>query len=148
VSLPEIAPRFLPEDSGVRFLDGFLDLKTQMTCRQEWLTASHLVEIKNFKLEVAEGRKRLMGVPVKRLRDVLDVEYFSFVVPMNGSLRDPHVGVAASLEQVLFKILEARFQDKSDRERWAQWGAVRLGRKIDKALKGWLAEKRKEVRGK
>lgn len=134
-SLPYAAAHLFPPDPDVQIQEGLLDLRTQLTCKDDWLTASHLVEIKNLKVAVSERTKTLAGLPVKRLKDVLDIEYVSFVVPMNGSVSDPHIGIASSVEQILLKILEGKIEDKDERDRFAQRAGIYIGNKIDRALK-------------
>ncbi|MBI4056889.1 MAG: hypothetical protein HY399_05000 [Elusimicrobia bacterium] len=142
ISLPYLFNRLVPPDPEVQILEGFLDLKTQIACKQNWLTASHLVEIRDLKIQVAEERKKILGLRVKDLKNVLNVDYLSFVIPMNGSIQDPHVGLASSLQQILYKVLEDKIEDKEKLEYIARRGGVYIGGKLDKAFKEWL-EKRK-----
>ncbi|MBI4051178.1 MAG: hypothetical protein HY400_01605 [Elusimicrobia bacterium] len=143
LSIPYVVSRLFPADPEVQVLDGSLDVKTQLTCKQDWLTASHLVEVKNLKIQVAEGRKKILGLKVKYLKDILNIDYLSFVIPMNGSIQDPHIGIASSIQQILYKVLEDKME-KEDLESFAQKGGAYLGGKVDGALKDWLKQKRKD----
>lgn len=141
IYIPAIVNLF-PTDPEVRVLDGRIDLKTQFTCKEDWLTASHLVKIKNLKVEVGEDKKEIFGIPVKYLKELFNIDELSFVVPVNGSLRDPHIGIQASIHQILLKILEEKFEDKEKARKLARRGAGHFGKKIDKALKEWLNRRR------
>lgn len=130
--------RFVSGSGDVRVLSGRLNLKTQALCKDDWLTASHLVDISDFKVEVDPRRKELLGVPVKRFKDLMDIPSLSFVVPMNGSIRDPQVGFSSSVQQILYKILEGKIQDKKDLDKWVRRGGDYLGGKIDAAFRAFL----------
>ncbi|MBK8576293.1 MAG: hypothetical protein IPN90_11670 [Elusimicrobia bacterium] len=133
--------RFISIPSDVQVLSGRLDLKTQLICKNDWLTASHLVDISDFKVEVSPRRKQLLGRPVKEFKDMMDIPSLSFVVPMNGSIHDPHVGIASSVQQILYKMLEGKIDDKKDLEKMCQRGGAYLGAKIDAALRARFRKK-------
>jgi hypothetical protein len=133
--------RFASGNGDVRATDGRIDLKTQWTCKDDWLTASHLVQIADLKVEVSSSRKEILGLPVKRFMDVMNIPNLSFVVPMNGSIRDPHVGVASSVQQILYKVLEGKVEDKKNLEKWARRGGDYIGAKIDRALRDGIKKK-------
>lgn len=142
LSVAYLAKTLFPADPEIQVLDGTIDLKTQLTCEKDWLTASHLVEIKNLKIQVADSRSKILGMKIKYIKDVLDIEYLSFVIPMNGSIDDPHIGVSSSIQQILYKLLEGKMEDREDLEAFAQKGGNYLGSKLDKALRDWLEKKR------
>jgi len=127
--------RFVSATTDVQVTSGRLDLKTQLICKNNWLTASHLVDISDFKVDVSPRRKQLLGVPVKQFKDMMDIPSLSFVVPMNGSIFDPHVGIASSVQQILYKILEEKVADKKDLEKMSQRGGAYFGAKIDAAFR-------------
>lgn len=127
--------RFVSATNDVQVTSGRLDLKTQLICKNNWLTASHLVDISDFKVEVSPRRKQLLGLPVKQFKDMMDIPSLSFVVPMNGSIYDPQVGIASSVQQILYKILEGKMEDKKDLEKMAQRGGAYFGAKIDARLR-------------
>jgi hypothetical protein len=133
--------RFVSGSGDVRVLSGRLNLKTQALCKDDWLTASHLVDISDFKVEVDPRRKELLGLPVKRFKDLMDIPSLSFVVPMNGSIRDPQVGFSSSVQQILYKIFEGKIQDKKDLDKWVRRGGDYLGGKIDAALRAFFKTK-------
>ncbi|MBK8869523.1 MAG: DUF748 domain-containing protein [Elusimicrobia bacterium] len=133
--------RFVSGNGDVRVQSGRLNLKTQALCKDDWLTASHLVDITDFKVEVDPRRKELLGVPVKRFKDLMDIPSLSFVVPMNGSIRDPQVGFSSSVQQILYKIFEGKIQDKKDLDKWVRRGGDYLGGKIDAALRSFFKNK-------
>ncbi len=137
LSLALLGP-FLTDDPEVRVLSGVVNLKSQVACRNDWLTASHLVEVRDLKIDPG-SRRKLMGVSVKRLKEVLEVDYLSFVVPMNGDVTDPRVGAASSIEQILYKVLEGKM-DREDADRWARRGGGYLGGKLDRAFRRWLTD--------
>jgi hypothetical protein len=134
---------YFPASPDVRFKDGTVSLTSTFTCRKGWLTASHLVEVHGFDAEVSSGTKELFGVSVKYLQDLFKVEQLSFVVPMTGELSDPHIGVGSSIQQILLKILEGKFDDKEDAEKLARKGGDYFGKKLDKAIKAWMKSRRK-----
>lgn len=138
LSVPALAD-FFPPDPDVRYAGGRLGLNAQFTCEGDWLTASHLVEINDFKAEVAEGKKELFGISTKYLKDLYRIERLSFVIPMNGRLDDPQFGVSSSIEQILFKLLEVKTGDKEEARALARKGGDYFGRKLDKSLRRWLA---------
>jgi hypothetical protein len=127
--------RFVSATTDVQVTSGRLDLKTQVICKNNWLTASHLVDISDFKVEVSPRRKQLLGLPIKQFKDMMDIPSLSFVVPMNGSIYDPQVGLASSVQQILYKILEGKMADKKDLEKMSQRGGLYFGAKIDAALR-------------
>lgn len=133
--------RFVSGSGDVRVLSGRLNLKTQALCKDDWLTASHLVDISDFKVDVDPRRKELLGLPVKRFKDLMDIPSLSFVVPMNGSIRDPQVGFASSAQQILYKVLEGKIQDKKDLEKWSRRGGAYVGDKLDAAFRAFLKNK-------
>ncbi|MBL8022780.1 MAG: hypothetical protein JNK54_00660 [Elusimicrobia bacterium] len=133
--------RFLTGNGDVRVTDGRVDLKTSLTCKDDWLTASHLVQITDLKVEVSSSRKEILGLSVKRFKDVMAIPYLSFVVPMNGSIRDPHVGIASSVQQILYKVLEGKIEDKKNLEKWARRGGDYIGAKIDRSLRDGIKTK-------
>lgn len=137
LSIPYLSQLF-PRDPEVSIISGEIDLKTQVACNRDWLTASHLVEVKNLKIDVAPTRRKLMGLPVKDLKNVLETEYLSFIIPMNGNIGDPHVGMASSFEQILYKFLEERFKNKRTLANWARYGGEELEKKVNKAIRKWL----------
>lgn len=53
--------RFVLGRGDVRVLSGQLSLKTQALCKDDWLTASHLVDISDFKVEVDPIAKSCWG---------------------------------------------------------------------------------------
>lgn len=130
--------RFVSGSGDVRVLSGRLNLKTQALCKDDWLTASHLVDISDFKVDVDPRRKELLGLPVKRFKDLMDIPSLSFVVPMNGSIRDPQVGFASSAQQILYKVLEGKIQDKKELDKWVRRGGNYLGGKVDAALRSFF----------
>lgn len=138
LSLAEVGA-FFP-DSDVRILDGRLNINSQWTAKNDWLTASHLVDIQGLKLDLKGDS--VFGVSAKRLQSLLAIDRISFVVPMNGSLTDPHVGIASSIEQILLKVLEGKMEDRDDLERWARRGGNYLGAKVDRAIKDALNRRR------
>jgi hypothetical protein len=133
--------RFVSGSGDVRVLSGRLNLKTQALCKDDWLTASHLVDISDFKVDVDPRRKELLGLPVKRFKDLMNIPSLSFVVPMNGSIRDPQVGFASSAQQILYKVLEGKIQDKKDLEKWSRRGGAYVGDKLDAAFRALLKNK-------
>lgn len=127
--------RLVSSTSDVQVTSGQLDLKTQLICKKDWLTASHLVDISDFKVEVSPRRKQLLGIPVKQFKEMMTIPAISFVVPMNGSIHDPHVGFASSVQQILYNILEGKVKDKQELEKISQRGGSYFGAKIDAALR-------------
>jgi hypothetical protein len=127
--------RLVSATSDVQVTSGQLDLKTQLICKKDWLTASHLVDLSDLKVEVSPRRKQLLGVPVKQFKDMMDIPSLSFVVPMNGSVHDPRVGIASSVEQILYKVLEGKMKDTKELEKISQRGGAYFGAKIDAALR-------------
>lgn len=127
--------RLVSATSDVQVTSGQLDLKTQLICKKDWLTASHLVDISDFKVEVSPRRKQFLGIPVKQFKEMLNIPAISFVVPMNGSIHDPHVGFASSVQQILYKILEGKVKDPQELEKISQRGGAYFGAKIDAALR-------------
>lgn len=137
LAVPLLASYF-PGEASVLFSEGRASLKTQFTCRDGWLTASHLVELEGLKARPPEGKKEVFGVPLKYFEEVLRIDQLSFVVPMNGSLSDPHIGVASSVQQILLKALQPTVKDPREAEKLARKGGDYFGRKIDRELKAWL----------
>jgi hypothetical protein len=131
----ESLSRFISVPTDVQVVSGRLDLKTQLICKNNWITASHLVDISDFKVEVSPRRKHLLGLPVTQFKDMLDIPSLSFVVPMNGSIHSPQVGIASSVEQILRKVLEGKIENKKDLEKMCRRGGAYLGAKIDAALR-------------
>lgn len=138
LSVVHLAKTLLPNDPEIQVLGGTIDLKTQLACEKDWLTASHLVEIKNLKIQVADSRTKILGMKVKYIKDVLDIDYLSFVIPMNGSINDPQIGVSSSLQQIVYKLTEGKMEDRDDQEAFAKKAGDYLGAKVDKALRDWL----------
>ncbi len=127
--------RFVSASSDVQVTSGLLSLKTQWICKNDWLTASHLVAITDFKVEVSPRRKELLGLPVKQFKDMMDIPSISFVVPMSGSIHDDRLGIASGVQQILYKTLEGKIENKKDLEKMAQRGGAYFGAKIDAALR-------------
>lgn len=140
VELPKLVGALFPA-AGVRVESGTLDLKSQIAVVDDRLTASHLVEIRDLKIDPGD-RKRILGLSVNRLKDLLEIDYLSFVVPMSGSLDDPQIGIASSVEQILYKVLEGKVEDPEDLRKWSRRGGQYLGNKIDRAFREWLADRR------
>lgn len=140
VSLPALY-RLWGSDPDLRILSGRLHVRTQFNVRDDQLTASHFVEIRGLRVDPGR-RKKLFGLSVRRLRDVLDIESLTFVVPVSGSVRDPQIGFAASLEQILTKVLENKTDDPEELKSWARRGGQYFGAKADAAWRRWLARRR------
>ena len=91
--------------------------------------------ITDFKVEVSPRRKELLGLPVKQFKDMMDIPSISFVVPMSGSIHDDRLGIASGVQQILYKTLEGKIENKKDLEKMAQRGGAYFGAKIDAALR-------------
>lgn len=143
LSLPALY-RTWGRDPELQILSGRLDVKTQFTIGGDQLTASHLVEIKDLRVDPG-ARKKLFGLSVKRLKDVLVIDRLSFVVPMSGSVQDPQIGFATSLEQILTKILDGKIDDPEDLRTWARRGGNYFGAKADAAWRAWLKRRRERA---
>lgn len=143
LSLPALY-RIWGRDPELQILSGRLDVKTQFTIRGDQLTASHLVEIKDLRVDPG-AKKKLFGLSVKRLKDVLVVDRLSFVVPMSGSVQDPEIGFATTLEQILTKILDGKIDDPEDLRTWARRGGNYFGAKADAAWRAWLKRRREKA---
>lgn len=133
--------RLVSATSDVQVTSGQLNLKTQLICKKDWVTASHLVDISDFKVEVSPRRKQLLGISVKQFKEMMNTPALSFVVPMNGSIHDPHVGIASSVQQILYNILEGKVKDKQELEKISQRGGAYFGAKIDAALRSEFKRK-------
>lgn len=142
LSLPALY-RTWGRDPELQILSGRLDVKTQFTVNGDQLTASHLVEIKDLRVDPG-AKKKLFGLSVKRLKDVLVVDRLSFVVPMSGSVQDPQIGFATTLEQILSKILDGKIDDPEDLRAWARRGGNYFGAKADAAWRAWLKRRREK----
>jgi len=130
----------LPPDPDVRYQSGAVTVKSQFNCKNGWLTASHLVDINDVKLDVAPARDKVFGISAKYLKDL---DHISFDLPMSGSLSAPEIDFATSLRQILTKILREKFSDKEKADQLADFLANSIGGKLDKALKAWLKRRKK-----
>ncbi len=134
IPIPVIAG-FFPSNPGLRFTRGQLTLNAHFTCKDDWISASYHVEIKDFHLEVSEDKKDVFGIPVKYAKPLYDIDSISFVIPVTGSIDNPHIGIQSSIEQILLKILQKKYDDSDKIRKVAKRGAEYFAKKFEKALR-------------